>query len=237
MTSSISSTDETLQAMMAQMMQSLSEADTDGIKGLSQEELSSIDIGDDVRGSAFLKSLYEQFDALDTDGNEQLSTEEISKADFPEEPMESLPDTSTETASKSESILDSFLASFIENFNDDSSDTISDLAESADTDNNKGLSLGELSSLDSGNNSKESKLVNDLITNFDNYDSDRDGLLSETEMQAAVDSDYAITDLNSGARKLGEVFADISSSFAEKLISSYQTGGSSSWSSALSMLG
>lgn len=80
MVSSISSSESNIQQMMALMLQQMGSADTDGISGLSKTELSSVDAGGDIGGSAFLKSLTEQFDSLDTDGSGQLSSEEISKA-------------------------------------------------------------------------------------------------------------------------------------------------------------
>lgn len=78
MTASINATDsDNLQMMMMQMYQKINAADTDGVKGISKKELSSIDVGDDVGGAAFLKSLNEQFDALDKDKNGELTAKEI----------------------------------------------------------------------------------------------------------------------------------------------------------------
>ena len=42
-------------------------------KGLSKDELSSIEAGKGANGSAFINSLTEQFNNLDVDGNGQLS--------------------------------------------------------------------------------------------------------------------------------------------------------------------
>src|SRR5574344_665015 len=87
MVSSISDSDSSLQTMMMQLMQKMSSADTDGTEGLSLNELSSVDAGDDVGGAAFVKSLEDQFDTLDADGNGELSSEEMANAKPPEQPM------------------------------------------------------------------------------------------------------------------------------------------------------
>lgn len=78
MTASINTTDsDSLQMMMMQMYQKINAADKDGISGISKKELSSIDMGEDVGGAAFLKSLNEQFDALDKNKNGELAANEI----------------------------------------------------------------------------------------------------------------------------------------------------------------
>lgn len=80
MVSKINGQDDSIQALMMQMMQNMKSADTDGSKGLSLDELSSIDAGNDVGGSEFLKSLTEQFNALDANEDGQLTTNEIVQA-------------------------------------------------------------------------------------------------------------------------------------------------------------
>lgn len=72
-----------MQLMMAQFYQKLNAADTDGTKGLSLDELSSVDTTKDAGQTVFLKSLTEQFNKLDTDSNGQLSISEIAKAKQP----------------------------------------------------------------------------------------------------------------------------------------------------------
>lgn len=69
-----------IQAMMAEMQKKLNTADTDGIKGLSKDELASIDTSGDSGGASFIKSLSTQFDKLDSDGDGQLSSSEIAAA-------------------------------------------------------------------------------------------------------------------------------------------------------------
>lgn len=83
MVNSISSSDENMQSLMIKMFQKIGAADTDGINGLSKNELSSINAGNDKRAAAFLKSLNEQFDALDTNENGQISSEEFASAKPP----------------------------------------------------------------------------------------------------------------------------------------------------------
>lgn len=75
-----------MQLMMAQFYQKLNAADVDGTKGLSKDELSSIDTSD-AGGSAFLKSLTDQFSKLDADSNGQLSSSEIAQAKPSVRPM------------------------------------------------------------------------------------------------------------------------------------------------------
>lgn len=86
MVSRINGEDDSIQTLMMQMMQNMKTADTDGAKGLSMDELSSIDAGSDVGGAAFLKSLTEQFETIDSNKNGQLATNEIVQA-IPHEPM------------------------------------------------------------------------------------------------------------------------------------------------------
>lgn len=76
-----------MQLMMAQFYQKLNTADTDGTKGLSLDELSSVDTTRDAGGTAFLKSLSAQFSKLDADGDGQLSSSEIAQAKPPTPPM------------------------------------------------------------------------------------------------------------------------------------------------------
>ena len=102
MVSSIDSKDDSMQMLMMQMFQKMKTADTDGTKGLSKDELSSIDAGSDVGGSAFLKSLTDQFDTLDADGNGQLTSDEIAKA-HPREPMGPLPGMNLSSSASSSS--------------------------------------------------------------------------------------------------------------------------------------
>lgn len=88
MVTGINSADSSdMQLMMAQFYQKLNAADTDGTKGLSLDELSSVDTTNDAGGTAFLKSLTDQFSQLDADGNGQLSSSEISQAKPPTQPM------------------------------------------------------------------------------------------------------------------------------------------------------
>lgn len=82
-----SATTGEMQLMMAQFYQKLNAADTDGTKGLSLDELSSVDTTKDAGGTAFLKSLTDQFSKLDTNGDGQLNSSEMSQAKPPAPPM------------------------------------------------------------------------------------------------------------------------------------------------------
>lgn len=54
-----------------------STSDIDGTDGLSKDELSSIETGDDKGAANFIKNLTKDFDKLDTNNDGQLSKEEI----------------------------------------------------------------------------------------------------------------------------------------------------------------
>lgn len=116
MTVNINSIDtDNIQLMMAQMYQKLNAADTDGVSGLSKKELSSVNVGDDIGGAAFLKTLNEQFDALDKDKNGELTAKEIFPQDLLKKQMG--PPPGLEIASKhSESFANKYqLGNFLEN--------------------------------------------------------------------------------------------------------------------------
>lgn len=108
MTASINATDsDSLQMMMMQMYQKINAADKDGISGISKKELSSIDMGDDVGGAAFLKSLNEQFDALDKDQNGELTAKEILPQNLQNSQMGPPPGLEI-ASSQSDSLADKF---------------------------------------------------------------------------------------------------------------------------------
>lgn len=216
MVSGISSTaEDSIQLMMQQMLQKMKNADTDGTKGLSKTELSSIDTSKDQGGANFLKSLQEQFDTLDADGNGELSSSEISAAKPPMgsmgpppgmsiESSEEEDDTSSATDStastdstsstdsiklKIEKMLEALLDSLSGDISDSASDTaskVSSLTKSADTDSNGSLSKTELSSVDASGKAGEAGFVKDLMKNFSKYDTDNDGALSKEEISAAM---------------------------------------------------
>lgn len=289
MTSSISSTaQDSIQLMMQQMFKKMNAADTDGSKGLSLDELSSIDTSGDVGGAAFLKSLQEQFDTLDADGNGELSDAEISAAK-PPEPMgpppglslESSDDSTTaddlvagisETDSSSEtdstdslqSLIKKLLNDFLDKFEESYSNVDSDKAEEAkkvaenvkallskaDSNQDGKLSLDELSAVDTSDNEQMAKFVSDLKEKFTQFDSNGDGLLSSNELIAAVpkkqfstqeiaalseslnsssDSSNSSSSSNISNTSLG----DLTSSFVQKLLNSYQSSGISSLASTV----
>jgi len=268
------SASDSIQQMMALMMQNMGAADTDGTKGLSKSKLASVDAGRDVGGSAFLKSLTEQFDALDADSNGQLSSEEIASAKPPEVPMGPPPgleldkseetdstdatsDTtstsatsSTDKASSTDSIMQQILEALLNSFTDSyskgnsadkASDAIASLSSTADTDGTKGLSKTELASVDTSQNTKEAGFINDLTKNFNSYDTDGDGQLSQSEMTAAVPKEFSQQEMasmaggQSQAEKFGNFLGSTSGNFARQLMNSYQSGGLSDLASSLSV--
>lgn len=250
MVSSIGNTaTDSIQLMMAQMYQKLNAADTDGTAGLSKDELSSIDAGDDKGGSAFLKSLSSQFDSLDADGNGQLSASEIASAKPHAGQMGPPPgmtidgccskdetastdatNSASATATSVEQWLEKMLQSVVDSFAKSTGTTTSDsqtttsneissLTSTADTDKSGSLSSDELASVDTSSNSGQAKFVKDLISNFKSYDTNGDGLLSQSEMTTAASNSNAI----SLGSSIGNSLANLSSSFVQKLLNSYQT--------------
>jgi len=79
-TSISSSNSSQIQELMAEMRKKMSDANTDGTDGLSKDELSSVDAGDDVGGANFLSSLQKNFDKIDSDSDGQLTDGEIEAA-------------------------------------------------------------------------------------------------------------------------------------------------------------
>lgn len=237
-----SAASDSVQMMMAQMFQKMQSADTDGVKGLSKSELSSIDSSNDAGGTAFLKSLSSQFNELDADGNGQLSQSEIASA----KPPEGGPDQSGNLKSKIEDLLEKLLQEALQAMANSTTDVTSTASASsdsktsevkpldlskADTDGTEGLSLSELKSVDTSSDSKAANFVNDLVNNFDSIDSNGDGQLSKDEVKAAMPpppppmmADNSSNYLNNSLGNLGDSFSKLSSSFIQKLISTYQSG-------------
>ncbi|MDD3435794.1 MAG: hypothetical protein PHC64_01430 [Candidatus Gastranaerophilales bacterium] len=233
---------DSIELLMAQMYQKMSAADTDGTKGLSKDELLSIDTGDDEGGAAFLKALSEQFDALDADGDGQLSSEEISSAKPPSEPMGPPPGISIEssntdnTQSFVDNLLKALLESFVDNFDKDASsenaDKVNTLASSADTDSSGGISSDELATIDTSGDNGKAGLVNDLTENFKSYDIDGNGELSAEEIQkASSEKQFSQQDFAS----LGSDLGRLSATFINKLIAGYKSGGLSNLASSLNV--
>lgn len=127
---------------------------------------------------------------------------------------------------------------------------VKSLMSEADKDKSGGLSLKELSSIDTTNDSDQAKVVHDLISNFKTYDKDGDGQLSATEMKDALKGlkkQFSMQDIAKMAQEnndfstsgsfVGNVQGNLSNSLAEKLISNYQSGDLSSSASSLSVAG
>lgn len=289
MVSSTSTASSGIEQLMMSMYQKMSAADTDGITGLSKNELSSIDTGSDTGGTAFLKALTDKFDSLDTDGNGELSASEISAAK-PHHmghmgPPPGMDLGSTDSANQAdavdsttsadstgstnsnnpisaienwiETMLENLLASLqngadsttsdaqsAANSNTSATDTSTapiDTLSSADTDGKTGLSINELSSIDTGNDSGRANFINDLVKNFDSYDADGDGQLSHSEIKAAISQHFsqqtAAASDNNSLNGFGSTLGSLSSSFIQKMISNYQGSNLSNIASSLSIAG
>lgn len=242
-----------MQEMMALMYQKMNAADTDGTAGLSKDELSSMDSFEDVGGSQFLKTLKDKFDALDTDANGELSSEEIfvSKDAMKAGIQESLDANSAKNQNNSpeseESIIDklkeAFLRNFLQGFEKEDetkkSEEAASLSKSADTDGSKGLSIGELASVKPEEGTKKSEFVEDLVKNFTQYDSNKDGELSQLEIEALsskqTQNTANVDDKSNLAENIGGTLGSMSSVFVQKLLASYNNGGLSNLTSSLNV--
>lgn len=217
------SNDVNIQQMM-QMFQKMKAADTDGTSGLSKSELSSIDSGSDVRGADFLKSLTNQFDSLDADKNGQLSASEIATAKPPEGGHAAGSNSSTDSIEQLlEKLLQEAMQAISDKFKNATAENDSNSVQkvglaNADTDGTKGLSLAELSSLDTSKDAGKANFVNNLINNFKTLDKDNDGQLTQNEIQATK-----ITSQKNLGSEIGKTLGQLSASFAQKLINSYQS--------------
>lgn len=127
---------------------------------------------------------------------------------------------------------------------------VKSLMSAADKDKSGGLSLKELSSVDTTNDSDLAKDVHDLISSFKTYDKDGDGQLSINEMEDALKGlrkQFSLQDIAKIAKEnddfsasgnfIENVPSNFSNSLAEKLISNYQSGDLSSSASSLSVEG
>lgn len=266
MVSSIGNSDSgAVQLAMAVMYQKMNAANTDGISGLSKNELSSIDAGSDVGGSAFLKSLTSQFEQLDADSNGQLSEKEIASAKPtgnmgppPGLEIESTDGTDSTSSTNSTSSLDELIKKLLkqleeafskqaESTSDSKTTSASDKTSplfglsSADTDGTVGLSLDELSSIDETSDSGKANFINNLKTNFDKIDADGNGQLSQSEIAASKPkgspSEFAANSGNGGSSSFGNSLGSFSGAFINKLISSYKDGGLSNLTSSLNLAG
>lgn len=190
MVNSINSTDsDGLQLMMAQMYQKVNAANTDGIAGLSKSELSSIDMGNDKGGAAFLKSLSDQFDSLDADGNGQLTAKEVSSAKLPTGPFGPPPGMKIESSDSDSGSLTGSVSSTGKSSSTDSTSSTSSsssmesllenlleklLQQMAQRFNHSGGSTAD----GSGSNSDK---VSELVSSSD---TDKNGSLSAAELKS-----------------------------------------------------
>lgn len=123
---------------------------------------------------------------------------------------------------------------------------VKSLMSTADKDKSGGLSLKELSSIDTKDDPDQAKIVHDLIGNFKTYDKDGDGQLSMTEMKDALKGlrkQFSMQDIAKMAQEnndfstsesfVGNVQSNLSSSLVEKMINNY--GDLSSSASSLNV--
>lgn len=268
MVSSISSTaNDSIQLMMAQMFQKMNAADTDGTAGLSKAELSSIDSGNDLGGSAFLKSLSSQFDSIDADGNGQLSASEIASAKPPSGPMGPPPglnlDSTDSTSSTGSTASANATAKSIENWLEkmlkelvDSFEKKVDSTASKDQTTNENSSIASainsLSSADTDgisglsqgellsiSTSDDAGKANFINNLLKNFSSiDTDG--NGQLSQSEIETSRPKNQqstLASSAGTLGHTLGSLSGSFIQKLLSNYDASNLSNLTSSLSVAG
>lgn len=242
--------------LMAEVMQKMNAADTDGVKGLSKDELSSITSVSGSGGNSFIESLNQRFEEIDGDANGQLTFDEIAKSKISEEPMGPPPgldidseqaeeldktlvgkteQTSSETSK--ENMLDKIIQALVDAFTDsykkqdskEQAPSVSELTKSADANNDKGLSLDELSSVDTPKNPKTASVINDLIKNFGSYDLDGDGILSSSELQNAMPKQFSKQEIaamakektSEGLNAFGSFLGNTSTKFVQQLVQNY----------------
>lgn len=225
--------DSTMQQLMAQMFTKMGNADTDGISGLSQNELSSIDTGDDVGGSAFLKSLNDQFDSLDSNQNGQLSNDEISQAkpvqpkDVPMGPPPGMFMDSSDSDSISTS-LDSSFSSLIDSI-------AKNVMDAFDLNQDGNVTADEIKEAFSKSKDTASSVL-DSITGSADTPSDSSSTSTSTSTSTVASTDASSSSSDSSTSDFGEELKNLSSNFLQKLINSYNNSGGGSFASALTSL-
>lgn len=200
MVSSISSSESDIQQMMALMLQQMGSANTDGISGLSKTELSSIDASGDIGGSAFLKSLTEQFDSLDTDGSGQLSSEEISKAMPPKGAMGPPPGLPIDSDGDG-----------------DLMDAINSPKDAKKTESTNSTSATDTSSSGSSLSDAIEQLISSLLESFsESFDKSSSSTSNEAAAQEAAKSVTSVADSDgNGAVSLNELSSIDSSAISD----------------------
>ena len=160
----------------------------------------------------------------------------------------------TDAKSLIEKLLKQLLEAFTEGFeksassdSSQSSDAISSLASNADKNSSGGVSVDELSSIDTAKDSKAAGFINDLVNNFKSYDTDGDGQLSVNELKDAIkQTQFSQQDLadvlnsykddkNYTGMTFSETLGNVSGSFLGKLISAYKNGGLSNLASSFNV--
>jgi len=187
MVSSVSGTDSSsnIQQWIAQMAQKMKAADTDGTKGLSKAELSSIDTSGNTVGADFINALQQNFDKLDTNGDGQLSSADASNAV-----------KSAHHGGRHHQM---------------GPPPGMQIGNSDGTDSTQGLSKDDLSAIDTSNNSSKAGFVNYLSDNFDKIDSNSDGELSVAEVKASLTQGDSTTTAAATAATTGNSTSNTSS--------------------------
>lgn len=213
-----SSSGSYIEQLMEQMQSKMKNSDTDGISGLSKDELTSVDTVGDSGGSAFLQSLNQQFDSIDADKSGQLSFDEISKAkppDYNDVPFGPPP------------------GMMIDSSNDDSasnnySTMLKNLVDSFGLDINQD---GEVTS-------EEIKETLGISDSEDESKSETEAGESTTEAGTEVSSSSeTVTDASETSGGGFEDFLeDLTGNFLEKLLGAYKTDGASSLVSTLTSM-
>lgn len=191
------------------------------------------------------------------DGTHLAPTKNINDADSPtaSDSADSTSDsksTSTELLASIEQLIEKMLQQAVNGLsgkydaksndptstqNQASSTTAVTSTSSVDSSGKPGLSLAELSAIDTNNNPNNAGFVNDLINNFSKYDTDGDGKLSKSEMEA---SKLATSNAATSADQLNNTeisFNHLTGPLMSKLLSNYSNLNLSSLASTLSIAG
>lgn len=227
----------------------ISKYDSDGTSGLSKSELSSyIEGNSNSDDNAFALSLSQEFDKLDTDRNGELSEEEASYSEYDGSASNSSSSSNLTTESisgtassddniktQSQNLLTAYLKQYTKSYDkscdsdDDKKAIIKSLMGKYDTNGDGGLSIDELSSIDTSDSSPESQFADDLKTQFKSLDTNNDGLLSIQEMQKGLmKKQYSAHEISEMSQKLsdsdgnGTSLGTSNSSFVQGLLNKYK---------------
>lgn len=113
--------------------------------------------------------------------------------------------------------------------------------KAADTDGTTGLSKKELASIDANDNIVGSAFLQALTEQFDKLDADKNGQLSQNDMEIAISKQFSHPEIagitnNNNSGNFGSMLGKFSESFIQKLLSNYKSSDLKSLASSLSIV-